>query len=170
MDFALKQLYVRDTVVKLQLWDICGQDRFGAIARVYYKGAFGAVLVYDLTRDATFETIAKWKAEIDSKVLLPNGTPLPVVLLANKSDLKNEAIDGVSIPSLRLSPVKLTYRSIYQEALDAYCKEHGFVGWFETSAKLNTNIDEALNLLVEKVTMRLALFFVSERLNPPFPS
>ena len=73
----------------------------------------------------------QWKREIDSKVQLPNGKPLPVVLLANKCDLPNPAVN--------------------KDQLDAFCKEHGFVCWFETSAKDNTNIEEAVKGLVSNI-------------------
>lgn len=44
------------------------QDRFGSIARAYYKEAYGAILVYDVGRSSSFETVPRWKGEIDDKV------------------------------------------------------------------------------------------------------
>lgn len=84
VDFHFRKFDISGVSVALQLWDIAGQDRFGAIYRVYYKDAFGAMLVFDLSRPETFTSVLKWKREIDSKVSLPNGQPLPVILLANK--------------------------------------------------------------------------------------
>jgi len=138
VDFALKQLNVNGQEVKMQLWDIAGQDRFGAIARVYYKDAFGALIVYDVTRPPTFETVEKWKQEIDSKVTLPDGQKIPIVLLANKCDLENAKVD--------------------KEALDHFCHEHGFIGWFDTSAKININIEQACRYLVENILRHQELF------------
>jgi len=51
---------------------------------VYYKEAVAALVVYDITRPKTFEAVPKWKADLDTKVSLPDGQPIPVVLLANK--------------------------------------------------------------------------------------
>lgn len=63
-----------------------GQERFGNMTRVYYREAMGAFIVFDVTRPATFEAVTKWKNDLDSKLSLPNGKPVSVVLLANKCD------------------------------------------------------------------------------------
>ncbi|XP_055621473.1 mucin-5AC [Toxorhynchites rutilus septentrionalis] len=134
VDFALKVLnWDQNTIIRLQLWDIAGQERFGNMTRVYYKEAVGAFIVFDVTRSATFDAVIKWKQDLDSKVQLPNGKPIPCILLANKSDQRKQGI--VTTP----------------EKVDEYVKEHGFAGWFETSAKENKNIEEAANSLVNKI-------------------
>jgi Ras-related protein Rab-32 len=108
-----------------------GQDRFGALYRIYYRDAFGVMLVFDLSRPETFHSVLKWKREIDNKVTLPNGKPLPVILLANKADLPDHVVDKAE--------------------LDAFCKEHGFICWMETSAKTNLNIEESVKGLVTNI-------------------
>lgn len=55
--------------------------------QVYYKEAVGAFVVFDVTRLSTFEAVQVWKADLDNKVMLPNGKPIPAILLANKVSL-----------------------------------------------------------------------------------
>ncbi|XP_065366921.1 ras-related protein Rab-32B isoform X2 [Calliphora vicina] len=136
VDFALKVLHWDpNTIVRLQLWDIAGQERFGNMTRVYYKEAVGAFIVFDVTRSGTFDCVSKWKEDLDSKVQLPDGSPIPCILLANKCDQDKQGV------------VTNT------EKMDEYVKEHGFAGWFETSAKENINIDEAARALVNKILL-----------------
>jgi len=131
VDFALKTLkWDTKTSIRLQLWDIAGQERFGHMTRVYYKEAVGAMIVFDVTRDKTFQAVTKWKADIDDNLAV-DGVSIPVVLLANKCDLAEEPLD--------------------KDMMDKFCKDNNFIGWFETSAKENINIDEAGNRLVEYV-------------------
>ena len=88
MDFALKVInWDADTIIRLQLWDIAGQERFHNMTRVYYKDAVGCFIVFDVTRVSTFESVIRWKNDLDSKVSLPDGNPIPCVLLANKVTL-----------------------------------------------------------------------------------
>lgn len=71
-----------------------GQERFGNMTRVYYKEAVGAFIVFDVTRTATFDAVIKWKQDLDSKVQLPDGSPIPCILLANK--VRNYTIPYIS--------------------------------------------------------------------------
>lgn len=54
------------------------------MTRVYYKEAVGAFIVFDVSRVATFDALVKWKNDLDAKVQLPDGSPIPCILLANK--------------------------------------------------------------------------------------
>lgn len=54
------------------------------MTRVYYKEAVGAFIVFDVSRQATFDAVVKWKNDLDGKVQLPDGSPIPCILLANK--------------------------------------------------------------------------------------
>ena len=101
------------------------------MTRVYYKEALGAIVVFDLSRPATYDAVVKWKRDIDEKVSLPDGTKIPVILLANKKDLAS--ISSLPVP------------------IDQFAKDHGFTAWFETSAKENHNIEEACRTLVQKI-------------------
>jgi Ras-related protein Rab-7L1 len=61
-----------------------GQERFTRMTRVYYKDAHGCVIVFDITNRNSFINILKWKRDVDSKCSLPDGRPIPCMLLANK--------------------------------------------------------------------------------------
>jgi len=130
VDFALKVINMDPTTnVRLQLWDIAGQERFGHMTRVYYKEAVGAVVVYDMTRTNTFEAVKKWKQDLDENLSVER--PLPVILLANKCDLAEPGRSNTT--------------------LDTFIKEHGFISWFETSAKEDINITKAIKTLVQHI-------------------
>ncbi|KAJ8267007.1 hypothetical protein GJAV_G00137160 [Gymnothorax javanicus] len=136
VDFALKVLNWDSEIVRLQLWDIAGQERFGNMTRVYYREAMGAFIVFDVTRPTTFEGVKKWKEDLDSKLTLSNGKNIATVLLANKCDQGRDVLMNNAIK------------------MDQFCKDNGFVGWFETSAKENINIDKAANCLVKYIIAR----------------
>ncbi|EFC45841.1 rab family small GTPase [Naegleria gruberi] len=142
VDFCLKHIdWNENTSVSLQLWDIAGHERFGAMTRVYYKYAIAAVVCFDISRPSTLDNVKKWRDDINSKVVLPDGvTPIPMILLANKCDLPEITIDKTK--------------------MNKFAKENGFIAWFETSARKNVNIDTAFHFLVShimKITKNMTL-------------
>ncbi|KFV79848.1 Ras-related protein Rab-7L1, partial [Struthio camelus australis] len=128
VDFALKVVqWSESETVRLQLWDIAGQERFTSMTRLYYKEASACIIMFDVTNISTFSNSQKWKQDLDSKLMLPDGNPVPCLLLANKCDL---------------SPWAVTREEE---------EENGFSGWVETSVKENKNINEAMRVLIEKM-------------------
>jgi Ras-related protein Rab-11A len=85
VEFATRSLTIDNKVIKAQIWDTAGQERYRAITSAYYRGAVGALLVYDVTRHVTFENIERWLKELRDHVD-PNAV---VMLIGNKSDLRH---------------------------------------------------------------------------------
>eukprot|EP01083_Nonionella_stella_P093302 261443_1 len=136
MDIASKHVRVDDMTLKVQLWDIAGQDRFIGLAPTYYKHAVAAIVVFDITTRDTLENAKKWKADVDDKVFLRNGDNIPVVLFANKWDLVDENEEN---------------RKVSDDELDDFCHENHYVGWFTTSAKTGLNVKKGMNFIITKV-------------------
>jgi Ras-related protein Rab-32 len=113
VDFHQKTVLVSGVDYRIQLWDLSGRDKIGGLASSYYRKTLGAVIVCDAEKPL-YSNLIKWKQHLDEKNSLPNGNPIPTVLMVNKSD--------------SAGPIDST-------KLDAFCVKFGFLGWFETSAK-----------------------------------
>ncbi|CAM9760994.1 unnamed protein product, partial [Phaeothamnion confervicola] len=122
--------------IRLQLWDIAGQDRFAHLTRAFFRRAKGALVVCgsDITRKGTFEAVSNWKAEIDAWCGA-EGCSIPVFLLANKVDLLQDV-----------------HQSFLAGArIEKTCSEEGFAGWYITSARTGDNIEAAMTDLAARI-------------------
>merc|ERR1719158_1486425 len=86
VEFATQTIQVDKKNIKAQIWDTAGQERYRAITSAYYRGAVGALLVYDITREVSFEDVKSiWLQELrthaDEKIV--------IMLVGNKSDLRH---------------------------------------------------------------------------------
>ena len=70
VEFQTQVMEIDNKEVKAQIWDTAGQERFRAVTSAYYRGAVGALIVYDISRRSTFDSIARWLDELKSKLLL----------------------------------------------------------------------------------------------------
>jgi Ras-related protein Rab-11A len=67
VEFQTQKIDINGKEIKAQIWDTAGQERFRAVTSAYYRGAVGALLVYDISRRQTFDSIGKWLNELHSK-------------------------------------------------------------------------------------------------------
>ncbi|KAL2557498.1 Ras-related protein RABA2b [Forsythia ovata] len=85
VEFATRTLQIEGKTVKAQIWDTAGQERYRAITSAYYRGAVGALLVYDITKRQTFDNVQRWLRELrdhaDSNIV--------IMMAGNKSDLNH---------------------------------------------------------------------------------
>ncbi|CAG8606982.1 12452_t:CDS:2 [Racocetra persica] len=85
VEFATRSIQVDNKTIKAQIWDTAGQERYRAITSAYYRGAVGALLVYDIAKHVTYENVNRWLKELrdhaDSNIV--------IMLVGNKSDLRH---------------------------------------------------------------------------------
>lgn len=86
VDFKIKTISLNDQVIKMQIWDTAGQDRFRTLTSSYYRGAHGIIIVYDVTNRDSFDNVRQWMQEIE-KFASENVNKL---LVGNKSDLEEQ--------------------------------------------------------------------------------
>lgn len=128
VDFHAKMIRVNGHPIKMQLWDTAGQDRFRAIVKAYYRNAVGGLLVFDTTNRESFMNLEEWYDEV-MKIADPHK---PVfVLIGNKDD-------------------QVKQRQVSREDGLRFARNHS-MDYIETSAKSGHNVEEAFQILAEKI-------------------
>ena len=118
VDFKTKQIEVDDRLIKMQIWDTAGHEKFRTITTSYYKSAHAIIILYDITQKTSFDHIRNWLTEIDKF----GKQGVLKVIVGNKLDMENN-------------------RKITKEAAENLALKYGLKLW-EVSAKDNTNIEE----------------------------
>lgn len=126
VEFATRSIQVDAKTIKAQIWDTAGQERYRAITSAYYRGAVGALLVYDISKHQTYDNVTRWLKELrdhaDSNIV--------IMLVGNKSDLRH-------------------LRAVPTEEAKQFASENN-LSFIETSALDASNVELAFqNILTE---------------------
>ncbi|TFG33911.1 GTP-binding protein [Candidatus Thorarchaeota archaeon] len=112
------------TGIKIQAWDVAGQARFKAVRKMYYSGAAGIIVVFDVTRRRSFTELSKWIQEADESI----GVRVPMLVVGNKTDLPDRAV-----PS---------------DEAKRWAEDQGFL-YMESSAKTGDGVADMFTVLAE---------------------
>ncbi|KAG6512836.1 ras-related protein RABA2a-like [Zingiber officinale] len=127
VEFATRTLQVEGRIIKAQIWDTAGQERYRAITSAYYRGALGAVLVYDVTKPTTFDNISRWLKELRDHA----DSNITIMLVGNKTDIKHQ-------------------RAVASEDAHSYAEKEG-LSFIETSALDATNVEQAFQMILAEI-------------------
>eukprot|EP00252_Welwitschia_mirabilis_P006967 TRINITY_DN1793_c0_g3_i1.p1 TRINITY_DN1793_c0_g3~~TRINITY_DN1793_c0_g3_i1.p1 ORF type:complete len:218 (+),score=43.51 TRINITY_DN1793_c0_g3_i1:202-855(+) len=127
VEFATRSIKVDDKVIKAQIWDTAGQERYRAITSAYYRGAVGALLVYDVTRHVTFENVERWLKELRDHT----DANIVIMLVGNKADLRH-------------------LRAVSVEDSKAFAEKENLY-FMETSALESTNVENAFTEVLSQI-------------------
>ena len=125
VDFKIVSMNIDDSLVKLQIWDTCGSERFKSLTTSFIKSCSAFILVFDITRMKTFKSLEFWMKVVKESAKNENF----LCLIGNKSDLESK-------------------RQVPQEQCIEFAKSLG-LKYMETSAKNNTNIADTFNFVSE---------------------
>ncbi|CAM5176849.1 unnamed protein product [Eretmochelys imbricata] len=126
VEFATRSIQVDGKTIKAQIWDTAGQERYRAITSAYYRGAVGALLVYDIAKHLTYENVERWLKELRDHA----DNNIVIMLVGNKSDLRH-------------------LRAVPTDEARAFAEKNN-LSFIETSALDSTNVEEAFkNILTE---------------------
>lgn len=125
--FSLLLRQIDGKTVKAQIWDTAGQERYRAITSAYYRGAVGALLVYDITKKQTFDNVQRWLRELRDHA----DANIVVMLVGNKSDLNH-------------------LRSVPEEDGQAFSEKEG-LSFLETSALEAVNVEKAFHTTLSEI-------------------
>ncbi|GMH12616.1 hypothetical protein Nepgr_014457 [Nepenthes gracilis] len=127
VEFATRSIRVDEKVVKAQIWDTAGQERYRAITSAYYRGAVGALLVYDVTRHVTFENVERWLKELRDHT----DSSIVIMLVGNKADLRH-------------------LRAVQTEDAKAFAERESTY-FMETSALESLNVENAFTEVLTQI-------------------
>ncbi|XP_031625551.1 ras-related protein Rab-21 [Contarinia nasturtii] len=116
--FLNKKINVDGKAVRLSIWDTAGQEKFHALGPIYYRSSNGAILVYDITDEDSFQKVKNWVKEL-KKML---GSEIVLTIVGNKIDLNKD-------------------RTVPFETAESYSQSVGAMH-FETSAKNNVGVED----------------------------
>ena len=127
VEFATRSITVDSKTIKAQIWDTAGQERYRAITSAYYRGAVGALLVYDISNGMTFKNVERWLTELRENA----ASNIVIMLVGNKSDLRH-------------------LREVTTEEAKGFSEKHG-LSFIETSALDSTNVELAFQTIITEI-------------------